>query len=312
MSKKLGVRSAMTVALVAAFGVSNTAFAIEEAETAESRNDSVSTAERLVVGDGGSVAVAGVLGSEDLPAPIVFDVDFFSFQGTKNDAVTLDIDGGIKAAGSGKHSLNTMVTIFGPDLTRLASENQAKSLDDGSIHIEDARIDSPPVVLPADGIYFVAVSAAPMGFSLSGAIPTRTDIRSNGSYTLIISGVTPPPAVTYMGIEVKPGNRQDAAPFNPKSKGNIPVALLSSETFTPLDVDQSSITFGASGDEDSLRRCSKDVVYVNADAIPDLVCHFDSQAAKFGPDSQSAIIKGRTSKGKFEGRGDLKVVPGGK
>jgi hypothetical protein len=306
MSKKLGVRSAMVAALLAAFGVSNVAFAIYEVDNNGS-NDSIATAQRLVVGDGGSVEVTGAIGNTDPAAGLIYDVDFFSFQGTKNDAVIIDIDGGIKPLGSSTRSVNTMVTIFRPDLTRLDHNNQ-NSVDPGSIDFEDARLD-PPVVLPDDGIYYVAVSAVPVAF-LDGGIPTRTDVRSNGSYTLIISGVTPPPAVTYIGIEVKPGNRQNAAPFNPKSRGSIPVGLLSSPTFKPLEVDQQSIRFGASGNEDSLLRCHKEGVYLNADDIPDLICHFDTQAAKFGPEDLSGFIKGKTSKGKFEGRGDLKVVPG--
>jgi len=307
MSKKLGVRSAVMTALIAAFGVSNTAFAIFETETGDSRNDSVSTAQRLVIGDGGSVEVTAVLGTMDPAAALVDDVDFFSFQGTANDSVTLDIDGGMKAAGSGTRSVNTIVTIFGPDLKVLGQSNQA-SIDAGSIHFEDARIDNPPAVLPVDGTYYVAVSSFPR-FFLEGAILMRNDLQSNGSYTLIISGVTPPPALTYIGIDVKPGDRQRAAPINPKSKGSIPVALLSSPTFKPLEAEQGSIRFGATGDEDSLLRCHKEGAYLNGDEIPDLVCHFDTQAANFGPETLSAIIKGKTPKGKFEGRGDLKILP---
>jgi hypothetical protein len=304
MSTKLGVRSAMMAALLAACGVSNTAFAIYEVEP----NDSIATGQRLVIGDGGSVEVTAVLGTMDPAALPTYDVDFFWFQGTKNDAIAIDIDGGMKADGSSTSSVNTFLTLFRPDLTILAQNNQ-NSIDPGSVHFEDARIDGTPAVLPDDGIYYVAVSAVPVSF-LDGGIPTRTDARSNGSYTLIISGVTPPPAVTYIGIEVKPGNRQKAAPFNPKSKGSLPVGLLSSPTFNPLEVDRQSIRFGASGDEDSLLRCHKEGVHLNADDIPDLICHFDTQAAKFGADDLSGFIKGKTPKGKFQGRGDLKVVPG--
>ena len=305
MSKKLGVRTAMMVALLAAFGASNTAFAVFETETSASRNDSIGSAERLVIGDGGSVEVTGVLGTMDPAAALVDDLDFFSFQGTANDVVTIDIDGGMKAAGSGTRSVNTIVTIFRPDLTVLLFNNDA-SVDSGSVSFQDARIE--PVVLPVDGIYYVAVSSFPR-FLLDGGVPMRNDVQSNGSYSLIISGVTPPPALTYIGIDVKPGNRQRAAAFNPKSKGSIPVALLSSPTFKPLEAEQGSIRFGATGDEDSLLRCHKEGAYLNGDDIPDLVCHFDTQAAGFGPEDVAAVVKGKTPKGKFEGRGDLKILP---
>lgn len=308
MSKKLGIRSAVMAALLAFCGVSNTAFAIEEVDTNDSRNDSIGTAQSLVIGDGGSVEVTGAIGTTDPWAALVEDIDFFSFQGSLNDVVTIDIDGGWKPAGSTSRSVNTFLTIFRPNLTVLLSNNDA-SMDPGSASPQDARIDR--VVLPVDGTYYVAVTSNPRSF-LDGGVLARTELISNGSYTLIISGVTAPPAMTYIGIEVKPNSRQRAAPFNPKSKGSIPVALLSSPTFKPLEVDQGSITFGASGDEDSLLRCHKEGTYLNGDDIPDLVCHFDTHAAKFGPDDVAAVIKGKTSKGKFEGTGDLKVVPGAK
>jgi hypothetical protein len=304
MSKKLGVRSAMMAALLAAFGASNVAFAIYEVDN-NSSNDSISTPQVLMIGDGGSVEVTGALGTTD-PHPsaaLIDDIDFFSFHGSANDVVTIDIDNGMKSAD--QRSLNTILTIFGPDRTRLLHNNQAP-VDPGSISFEDARLE--PVVLPADGTYYVAVSSFPR-FFLDGGVLMRNELLSNGSYTMIISGVTPPPALTYIGIEVKPGNRQNAAAFNPKSKGSLPVGLLSSPTFKPLEVDLQSITFGASGNENSLVRCQKEGKHLNSDDILDLVCHFDTQAAGFGPENVEGVIKGKSRQGKFEGRGDLKVVP---
>ena len=60
-----------------------------------------------------------------------------------------------------------------------------------------------------------------MNETVTGAAPFP-----NGSYKLIISGVTPPELVQYMNIDIKPGGDEEAR-INPKAKGNIPVALLS-------------------------------------------------------------------------------------
>jgi hypothetical protein len=151
------------------------------------------------------------------------------------------------------------------------------------------------VRLPVTGTYTVAVSDG----SIAG---------SNGSYTLIISGVTPAPSAQQINIVVKPGDREIST-LNPKSKGNIPVALLSSSEFDALAVDRASITFGATGDEDSLRRCNKEGFDVDGDGRLDLVCHFENQSAGFEFGDLEGIVKGRTAAGAFEGRGFLKVLP---
>ena len=303
MSKKWNVRSAVMAACLAAFGASNVAHAIYEVDSNDSRNDSIATAQPLEIGDGGSVEVTAILGA--ISGPFVHDVDFFSFQGTAGDIVTIDIDGGMKPAGSATNSLNSIVAIFNPDGTLLLQNNQAP-VDSGSISFEDARIE--PVVLPTSGLYHVGVSSFPHFFLDGGAdmMPGAGQF-SNGSYSLIISGVTPAPSVEHMVIEVKPGNRQRAA-FNPKSKGTLPVALMSSPKFNPMEVDQQSVTFGATGHEASLRRCHKEKD-LNDDGMPDLVCHFDTEAAGFGPENLSAFIKGKFKGKKFEGHGDLKIVP---
>jgi hypothetical protein len=131
--------------------------------------------------------------------------------------------------------------------------------------------------------------------------------RSNGDYTLVISGVSSP--VLHINIDIKPGNGESAAPMNPKAKGKIPVALLGSRDFSVMDVDTASLTFGHTGDEASLSKCSgrEDV---NDDGTLDLICHFENQLAAFQPTDEEGILKGRLDDGRlFEGRGLLKVVP---
>ena len=106
--------------------------------------------------------------------------------------------------------------------------------------------------------------------------------------------------------------------MNPKSKGKIPVALLSHradpakniEEFKALDVKTRSLKFGSTGEEYSYLGCNKEGVDVNADGLLDLVCHFDNQAAKWDENDVAGILKGETGAGKaFEGRGWLNVKP---
>jgi hypothetical protein len=131
----------------------------------------------------------------------------------------------------------------------------------------------------------------------------------NGSYKLVISGVTPADNMVYINIEIKPGS-DEFAPVNPKSKGNIPVALLSSAQFDALKVKRDTVTFGGTGDERSLLRCGKEGTDVNGDGRMDLICQFDNQLADFDPGDLAGIVRGYSEDGRrFEGRGLLKVVP---
>jgi Bacterial pre-peptidase C-terminal domain len=298
-----GIRkTAITAAFLAAFGASGLAFAIYEIEP----NAAIATAQRLEIGSGGSVEVTAAVGNST--GSIVGDVDFYVFEGREGDVVTIDIDGGMKLPGSGARSVDTVIAIFGQGGKKLRENDDAGyPLDPGSTHPYDSGITN--FRLPASGAYTVGVSSYPRYFRDGGTQMSNTlNATSNGTYTLLISGVTPP--LLQINVDVKPGNTDEAAPINPKSKGNIPVALLSSSDFNAPEVDEQSLRFGAQGDEASLLRCNKGDTDVNADGKRDLVCHFDTQTAGFEPGDLEGIVKGSLKDGRrFEGRGLLKVVP---
>jgi hypothetical protein len=276
---------------LAAIGVSGTALAVPEEEP----NQPIQSGRPLSVGAGGSITVNGAIVH---PGPSVPDVDFYSFEAQEGDIITVDIDGTT-------NGLDANLTLFGPGSAYpvLIFSSDA-ALDPGSAIEADPRID--PIRLDAAGRYTVAVSSFPVFFR-SGGTMTSTRTLSSGAYTLIISGLTP--AVQYISIDIKPGNTEPA-PINPKAKGVVPVALLSSSEFNALEVDVSTLTFGATGDERTFRRCGKEGEDVNGDGRPDLVCHFANELAAFQRGDSAGVVKGKTKGGKlFEGRGDLKVVP---
>jgi hypothetical protein len=101
---------------------------------------------------------------------------------------------------------------------------------------------------------------------------------------------------TGVGIRVKPG---DIIPsINPKSNGQIAVAILSTHDFSaPGDVNRSSLTFGASGFEQSLTGCNAETVDINFDGLPDLLCRFSTELTGFSPADQAAQLRGRTNSG---------------
>ncbi|GAC1609634.1 MAG: hypothetical protein NVS3B3_16570 [Aquirhabdus sp.] len=74
-------------------------------------------------------------------------------------------------------------------------------------------------------------------------------------------------------IDIRPGKAINYV--NPNSRGNIEVAILSTRTFDAFKaVNQNTITFGRTGDENSLKHCSKKARDVNHNGLPALVCHF--------------------------------------
>jgi hypothetical protein len=302
MGKKLDIHAAVIAAFLAVSMVSGAAFAVNEVEP----NNTMGTAQRVEVGPGGSVEITGVIGVTT--GTMTLDVDFYSFQGTEGDMVTLDIDFGIKAAGTGR-SVDTIIALFGPcpsaRAPRCIDADDKSPVDPGSISSRDARTD--PYRLPRSGTYFVGVSGYPRYFNNNGTLTTNSfRSESNGSYTLIISGVTPP--IQHINIDIRPGNPH-TAPVNPKSKGNLPVALLSSAEFNALAVDYGSLTFGAAGTEASLLRCNKEGQDIDGDGRPDLTCFFDTETAGFEEGDSVGVVMGKTTAGRaFVGRGDIRIV----
>jgi hypothetical protein len=300
--KRIFRRNVVAAAVMGAIAFSGTALAVDEVEP----NQPIQMAQQLIIPASGSVTVNGVVGV--LAGAAVQDVDFYSFFGKTGDVVTIDIDGGFNA---GKRNVDTWIAIFGPgpSFPVKFSNDDAPTVDPGSNSRLDSRIEN--FRLDADGIWTVGVTGLKRRLG-DGGIYTSTTLdafRGNGDYTLTISGVTP--SVQQISIEVKPGSGE-LAPANPKSKGTIPVALLSSADFNALQIkmDPKSLTFGSTGSEESLRRCGKEGEDVNGDGRLDLVCHFENQLAKFTEHDDRATVRGVTNAGlPFEGHGMLKVVP---
>ena len=301
MIKRTHISKAVAAALLAVS--TQLAFAIDEVEP----NDSVAAPQQVTVGSDGQVSIQGVIGTTDPAQPAIPDVDFYSFQASDTDVITLDIDGGMKGMGATDRQVDTKITLFGPDGQVVLDNDDSLTIDEGSASIggeRDARIENLSLQASGSGRYVVSVEGV-------GRFP-------NGSYTLIISGITVAPApsqVDYVNIDVRPGDRSEYTRVNMKQKRDLPIALLSRKekgdmpAFKPLEAKVDSITFGRGGEEKSLSRCLKEHRDLNRDGIPDLVCLFDVPAAGFEENDVAGKLKGETVKGiRFEAVGKLKVV----
>ena len=95
------------------------------------------------------------------------------------------------------------------------------------------------------------------------------------------------------------------------------MAILSTPDFDALgEVDRTSMTFGRTGDENSLHRLGRDGVSncgeadANDDDLLDLVCHFETQKTGFNPGGTEGILKGQTLDGApIEGSDSVRIVP---
>jgi Bacterial pre-peptidase C-terminal domain len=342
MTNRRFMQSVMLIAFLATLGASRVALAVDEVETDDplTFNDPVAKAQPLVIGSDGTVVVNGKIKNTTTHR----DVDFYSFQAQEGDQVTFNIDGGMSADFTG---VWTVLAVFGPNGTNhlpLRQSNFGDPVDAGSATPYDARIDNPPFLVPQTGTYVVGVSTEPGEFVNDDTLTSgeiygySPDYGVDGTYTLLISGVTPPappapPAppvspVQQISIDIRPGHRDVILAYRDFNRGNdserrhrfealrgrfkggLPVALLSSDTFNALEVDQSSLKFGATGNENSLMRCNRHGVDVNRDGRPDLICHFDLSKANFEVGDNEGIVTGTTSAGDFEGAGFLKILTG--
>jgi Tol biopolymer transport system component len=110
-------------------------------------------------------------------------------------------------------------------------------------------------------------------------------------------------------VDIRPNRRENQV--NPRSRGKLEVAVLSTATFDATKVvDQQTLTFGRTGSEASLSSCSKASRDLNGDGIPDLLCRFQTSAAAFNATSSSGVLRFLDTKGRpYEGRDTIVIVP---
>jgi hypothetical protein len=113
-------------------------------------------------------------------------------------------------------------------------------------------------------------------------------------------------SVTYtfvpitVDVDIKPGS--DPNSINPRSNGNVPVAILGGATFDVTSIDATTLTFGPSGaspthdltDPLTLADHFEDV---NGDGFLDLVSHYRQKETGLASGDTEACISGATLSG---------------
>ena len=111
--------------------------------------------------------------------------------------------------------------------------------------------------------------------------------------------------VIDVSIDIKPGSGRN--PINLKSRGNIPVAILTSETFDATQVNWETVRFGPSGATESHQRVHvKDADY---DGDMDVVLHFKTRDTGILCGDTEASLTGETFSGEeFTGSDVIQIV----
>jgi hypothetical protein len=106
-------------------------------------------------------------------------------------------------------------------------------------------------------------------------------------------------------IDIKPGSFPNS--INPQSRGLIPVAVLSTDTFDASAVDASTVFFGATGNEAApVHSALKDV---NGDGNTDMVLHFRTHHTGIVCGDTSASLTGSTFSGQaIEGSDSIRTL----
>jgi hypothetical protein len=112
-------------------------------------------------------------------------------------------------------------------------------------------------------------------------------------------------AVREIDIDVKPGNAENT--INPKSRGIISVAILTTPDFDASTVDVDSLRFGATASEASVEGSAFDDV--DGDGDLDLVLHF-RQPTNIACGADVALLRGTSLTGQLIGRWDKVVTVG--
>ena len=110
-------------------------------------------------------------------------------------------------------------------------------------------------------------------------------------------------------IDIKPGSFPNS--INLGSKGKVPVAVLSTETFDATTLDVSSISFAGAPvvikNNGTFQASFEDV---NGDGRLDLVLHFSTQALSLTSSSTEATLTGSTNTGRcVSGTDSVNIVP---
>jgi hypothetical protein len=117
--------------------------------------------------------------------------------------------------------------------------------------------------------------------------------------------LTATPSVTGVVIDIKPGSSSNN--INPRSRGRIPVAILTTDSFDASTVEPTTVRFGATGSEAAPAHW--DLEDADGDGDADLILHFKTEATGITCGDTNALLTGQTVGGiEIEGSDSVSTV----
>jgi hypothetical protein len=154
---------------------------------------------------------------------------------------------------------------------------------------------------------FDATSSSGDLMSRSGSLSSDvTSPTADFSDTVgLVTQFTMTSATVQVAVDVKPGGFPNS--INPKSKGVIPVAILTTDAFDATSVDPLSVQFGPNGATEAHGRGH--IEDADGDGDDDLVLHFNTQATGIRCGETAASLTGETFDGQaIEGADAIQTV----
>jgi hypothetical protein len=145
------------------------------------------------------------------------------------------------------------------------------------------------------------------GWTESPDFPTQNPLQPayGGNLDAFVAKIASGPLPLDVAIDIKPGSSPNS--LNPRSNGNIPVAILTTESFDASSVDPSTVSFGRTGEETAPLRSSLEDVEGDGDL--DLVLHFDTQQTGILCGDSLARLSGKNFDGqRLEGSDSVRTV----
>jgi hypothetical protein len=137
--------------------------------------------------------------------------------------------------------------------------------------------------------------------------PTSNPLQPalGGDFDAFVAKIASGPLTLPVAIDIKPSSSVNS--INPRSNGNTPVAVLTTDSFDAGSVDPSTVRFGQTGEEAAPVRSSLEDV--DGDGDLDLVLHFDTQQTGILCGDSSARLTGKTFDGQqLEGSDSIGTV----
>jgi hypothetical protein len=175
----------------------------------------------------------------------------------------------------------------------------ARSSGDYSI---TALPSTPAVIIPgANALVEITYCPTDTGFD-SGTLEIASTDSDEPIVIVSLSG-NGIPVPGWVNIDIKPGSFPNS--INLRSKGKVPVAILSSPIFDATTVDRSTVVFAGA----SPLPIGKSPEDVNSDGLLDVVLHFETKDLDLQPGDTEACLGGKTLNGQeFEGCDSVRIV----